>query len=237
MRGTLLNTASVAVGASLGLVVGRLVPASYQDVALHGLGLVVLGLGVKMFLASKSPIIVAFSVAIGGVIGLALGLHAGVQSLAEHIQATFGNAGSSKFAAGMVTSFVLFCVGPLTLLGCLEDALEGKIEILGVKSMLDGISSFFLAAATGAGVLVTAVLLFLFQGSLTLLARPLGGLAKNEAALAEATGAGGAILLGTGLGLLGIMDVHATNYLPAVVLAPITVSLVDLWQKRGTVTP
>jgi uncharacterized membrane protein YqgA involved in biofilm formation len=220
MRGTLLNTGTVALGAGLGLLVGRAAPEAYRDVALHGLGLVTCGLGIKMFLASRNPIAVALSIAVGGVIGLALGLHAGVSGLAGWIESALGARGTGTFAVGLVTSFVLFCVGPMTLLGCLEDALENKIDILSVKSVLDGIAGFFLAAATGAGVLVTAVLLLLFQGGITLAARPLSGLARNEAALAEVTGTGGAILLGTGLGLLGLIDVRGTNYLPAIVLAP-----------------
>lgn len=219
MRGTLLNTGTVVAGSCLGLLVGRWTPVAYQETALHGLGLVTLGLGVKLFLSTKNPMIVAFSVAMGGVIGLALGFHRFVEGLAARVQPLFGG-GHSQFAVGLVTSFVLFCVGPMTVLGCLEDGLEGKIDILGVKSVLDGVAAFFLSAATGAGVLVTAALLLVFQGALTLLAKPLSGLVKEEAALAEMNGAGGAILFATGFGLLGLIDLKSTNYLPAVFLAP-----------------
>ena len=218
MRGTLLNTATVLVGAGLGVAVGSGVPVAYQDVALHGIGLVGLGVAIKMFIGTRNPLIVVAAMAGGGVIGLALGLHKEVLQLALWSQDRLG--GHGNFAAGIVTSFVLFCVGPMTLLGCLEDGLERKIDILSLKSTMDGITSFFLAAATGAGLFVTAVLLLVFQGALTLAAKPLRPLAEHPAALAETTAAGGAVLGATAFGLLGIKDLYPTNYLPAIFIAP-----------------
>jgi len=220
MRGTLLNTATVAVGASVGLAVGHAIPPAYKEVALHGLGLVVIGIGVSMFLRGKNPLIAAISIATGGIVGLALGIDAGIGHLAATIRNQLGATGESTFAEGLITSFVLFCVGPMTILGCLQDALEQKIDLLAVKSTLDGIAAVFLAAALGRGVLVTAFLILIFQGGLTLLARPLRKLAGNEDALAEISGAGGAIMLGTAFGLLGIVDLHTANYLPAIFIAP-----------------
>ena len=109
MRGTLLNTATVAAGASIGLFIGRVIPDSFRDVALNGLGLVVLGIGVRMILQGKNPLISAISVAAGGVIGLSLGFHAWIQALGELGQRQFASAtGSGSFATGLLTSFVLF---------------------------------------------------------------------------------------------------------------------------------
>jgi uncharacterized membrane protein YqgA involved in biofilm formation len=221
MRGTLLNTATVAVGAGVGLLVGRTIPSTYQDVALHGLGLVTIGLAVRMVLKGRNPLVAAIAVAVGGVLGLAFGIHAGIEALAEWSRQRLGGGETGRFAQGMVTSFVLFCVGPMTLLGCLQDALERKIELLSVKSTMDGIAAVFLAAAMGAGVLLTAVLVLLFQGALTLLARPLRPLAQDAEALDETSGTGGAILLATGIGLIGLKDLHTANYLPAIFLAPL----------------
>lgn len=233
MRGTLLNTATVAVGAGVGLVVGRTIPSAYQDVALNGLGLVTIGLAVRLVLKGRNPLVSAVAIALGGVLGLALGIHAGIESLAEWSRVQLGGDGGGKFAQGMVTSFVLFCVGPMTLLGCLEDALEKKIDLLSVKSTMDGIAAVFLAAAMGAGVLLTAALLLVFQGALTLLARPLRPLAADTEALDETSGAGGAILLATGIGLVGLKDLHTANYLPAIFLAPAAVVLARKWPRRA----
>lgn len=237
MRGTLLNTATVAVGGTVGVLVGRAIPTSFQEVALSGLGLVTMGIAIKMFLQSKNPLIAAVAVAIGGVLGLAVGIHDGIVGLADWAQGQFAQSGpdaateKSRFVQGTLTSFVLFCIGPMTLLGCLQDALERKIELLALKSTMDGIAAVFLAAASGAGVLLTAVLLLIFQGALTLLARPLRPLAENKEALAELSGTGGAILLATGIGLMGIKDLHPANYLPAIFLAPCLAILGDRLRK------
>jgi uncharacterized protein len=225
MRGTLLNTATVATGATIGWAVGKQIPGEFQTVALHGLGLVTCGLGIRMFLQSRNPLVAALAMALGGVIGLALGLHAGIGQLAEWCKVHLGQTGSPHFVEGLVTSFVLFCIGPMTLLGCMQDALEKKIDLLSVKSTMDGVAAIFLAAASGAGVLVTAFLLLIYQGAVTLAARPLRPLADDEELLAETTATGGAILLATGLGLLEIKDLHTANYLPSVFLAPAVVMI------------
>jgi uncharacterized membrane protein YqgA involved in biofilm formation len=220
MKGTLLNTATVAVGAGLGLLVGKFIPGAYKDVALAGLGLVVVGFGIKMFLKSHNALVPAISVALGGILGLAIGIHAGIEHLSEWTRTiTGGEAG--KFNEGLITSFVLFCIGPMTLLGCIKDGLEGDTEILALKSTMDGISAFFFAAAFGAGVMATALLLLIFQGVLTLLAKPLRPLAENTFLIDELTAAGGAILVGIGIGLIGLKDLHTANYLPALFLAPL----------------
>lgn len=230
MRGTLLNTATVTAGALLGWKTGQFVPVEAKTIALHGLGLVTACYAVKMFLGTKSPLVVGAAVALGGVLGMAIGLHHGIAALADWSQMKLG--GQGKFAEGIVVSFVLFCVGPMTLLGCIQDALERKIDILGMKSTLDGIAAFFLAAATGPGLLVTAVMLFLFQGAITLAAKPLRPIVEHDGALAEMTAAGGAVLLATGLGLLELADFHTANYLPAIFLAPGIVLISERFRKR-----
>jgi uncharacterized membrane protein YqgA involved in biofilm formation len=232
MRGTLLNTVTVAVGAMIGLAVGRYIPDSYKQVALYGLGLVTVGIGIKMFLQAKNPLIAAVSIVLGGVLGLILHLNAGIEGLADWTRHWVGAFGSGRFAEGLITSFVLFCVGPMTLLGCMQDGLEGKIELLSLKSTMDGIAAIFLAAAMGAGVLITALLVLLFQGGLTLSARSLRAISEDAEALAETSATGGAILVGTGLGLLEIKNLHTANYLPSILIAPAIVFLGQRLLKR-----
>lgn len=220
MKGTLLNTATVALGAGLGLLVGRSVSPAYDDVALYGLGLVTCGFGVKMFLKSHNMLVPAIAVAVGGIAGLALGIHAGIDHISEWARLQFGGE-AGRFNEAVISTFVLFCIGPMTIVGCIKDGLEGDIELLAVKSTMDGIGAFFFAAALGSGVLVTAAMLLVFQGILTLLARPLRSLARDAAMLDELTAAGGAILLGIGIGLIGLKDLRLANYLPALALAPL----------------
>jgi uncharacterized protein len=235
VRGTLLNAGTVAAGAAVGLLIGKFIPPDYKEVALHGLGLVCVGIGIKMFMQARNPLIAAVAVAAGGIIGLAIGIHVGIEQFAEWARGQVGQEDTGSFAEGVIVSFVLFCIGPMTLLGCMQDALENKIELLSLKSTMDGIAAVFLAAALGPGVLLTAGLLLLFQGSLTLLARYLKPIANDAEALAELSATGGAILVGTGLGLLEIKDLHTANYLPSIFLAPAIVLIAGsrLFQKKA----
>jgi uncharacterized membrane protein YqgA involved in biofilm formation len=111
----------------------------------------------------------------------------------------------------------------MTLLGCIQDGLEGKSDLLALKSTLDGIGAVFFAATLGPGVLVTALVILVFQGILTWLAKPLSAISKDEDLLAEATGAGGAIMLAIGFSLTGIKSIPTAHYLPALFLAPLFV--------------
>ena len=120
----------------------------------------------------------------------------------------------------------------MTLLGCIQDGLEKKIELLALKSTMDGIAAVFLAATFGISVLVCAILVLVFQGLLTLGARQLRFLTDHEDRLDELTAAGGAILLGTGIGLLGLKDLHTANYLPALALAPVIATVASRLNRR-----
>ena len=218
-RGALLNTLTVLVGSGVGLTVGEWLPERIREAALVGIGLVTLGLGIKMFLATKNVLIVAGSVAVGGVIGAAVGIDIGLDALAEWARLMLGAEG--RFNEGFITAAVLFCVGPMTLLGCLQDGLEGKLELLGLKSLLDGIAAVFLAAALGPGVMASAAIVLLVQGSLTLGARVLEPVSKKAWVMDEATAAGGAILLAIGINLALGQGIRSELYLPALVLAPL----------------
>lgn len=221
MKGTLLNTATVTVGSLIGLAIGKLIPAEAQQIALSGLGLVVVGIGIKMFLGSKNVLIVAGSIAIGGILGLLLHIQMGLDSLAEWVRASVGGGGT--FSEGLVAACVLFCIGPMTILGCLQDGLEGKSELLALKSTLDGVASIFLAASLGVGVLFSAVFVLVVQGAITLAAKPMSFLQSDTTLLAEFEGTGGPIMVAIGLSLLELKKIPTANYLPALILAPLTV--------------
>ena len=227
-RGTLLNTATVTVGALFGLLLGQWVPSSYQGIVIGAIGLISFAIGIKMFFESKNVLVVIASVVIGGLLGMALGLHSGIEAFSKWAQDFFGAGSQSTFAEAIITTSVLFCVGPMTLLGCIQDALEGKIELLAIKSTLDGFSALFFAVALGPGVLVTAVVVLVVQMLITFAAAPLRKVIHNESTIAEATAAGGIMMMAIGLNLLKInpavfqMDrIPVANYLPALFIAPV----------------
>lgn len=229
IRGTLLNTATVVAGSLLGWALGARVPSAAMEIALSALGLVTLGIGVKLFLESKNVLVLAFALTVGGVLGWALGIQAGVEGFAEWARVSLGPLATGRFSEAVVTTSILFCVGPMTLLGCLQEGLEGKIELLAIKSVLDGVGSVFFAAALGPGVLVTAAIVLVFQGALTLAAGRLRALARDPELLAEASAVGGAMLLAIGMGLLEIKRLPVANYLPALVLAPLGTVVARRW--------
>lgn len=218
-RGTLLNTLTVLVGAGLGMWVGSGLSARLQEVALTGIGLVVIGLGVKLFLETKNLLITAIAIIGGGLIGAALGIDYGLAQFAESMRGVLG--GDENFNEGLITASVLFCVGPMTLLGCIKEGLEKDIHLLSIKSLFDMVAAFFLAAGLGAGVLVSAGVVLVVQGLLTALARPLKPLAANPQLAAEASAAGGAIMFAIAINLLGLRKIPTEVFLPALVIAPL----------------
>lgn len=233
MKGTLINTGTVVVGSTLGLLVGQLLPSDAQDIALSGIGLVNLALGVKMFLPSKNLILVAACIALGGILGLMLGVQAGLESLSVWAKEFVG--GKGRFSEGLLTASILFCVGPMTILGCIQDGLEGKSELLGLKSTLDGVAGFFLAASLGPGVLLSALIVIVFQGAITLLASRLKWLREDEELLNEFTAVGGLMILSIGISLLGLKQMPTANYLPGLLLVPLIHKLYTA-SSRGSKT-
>lgn len=227
--GTLVNTVSVIVGTAVGLAVGGVLPPSMQQLVMAGIGLVTLGMGIKLFLGSKNILVLVASLCIGGMIGSALHLHDYVLQFADWSKATFGGQGSSTFAEAVVTTSILFCVGPMTLMGCLQEAIEGKRELIYLKSMLDGFSSLFFAVSLGAGVFVSALVVLVVQGAITLLGQRLKFVADRPELLDEASAVGGPIMMGIGLGILNIKSIPVSNFVPALVLAPVLVAAQQKW--------
>lgn len=230
MRGTLLNTATVAVGGFIGWRLGNVVPDEMGRLALSGLGLVTVGLGLKQLLGTKSFPGLAVALVVGGVLGHLAGIQVGIDSFAAWAKDALG--GTGRFQEAIVLTSVLFCIGPMTLLGCLRDGIEGDIELLAVKSTLDGFAALMFAAAMGPGVLVTAAVVLVFQGTLTLLARPLKRVLEDGALVNEMVAVGGAMLVAIGFGLLEMLKLSVSSYLPALVLAPLFVVMGRRWHLR-----
>jgi uncharacterized membrane protein YqgA involved in biofilm formation len=232
MTGTLINVGTVLLGTLIGVLIGHRLPDAMQQRVLWGLGMVTLVLGVDNALAwdDTNPIIVMGAVLLGGIAGEAIGIERHLGRLGDAIQARFSGAGHSRVSEGFVTASLLFCVGPLTIVGSIEDGLTGDWSTLGVKALLDGFASIAFAATLGWGVGIAAVTVFVIQGAISLGAAPLDGvLGEGSEALAALTSAGGILIIGISLKLLDLRDVKVGNYLPALLFAPCIVGLVSLW--------
>lgn len=236
LSGTLLNVATVLLGTTVGLLAGARVPPRMQESLTTGLGFFTLVIAASMALPIfTSPdvrpgdeLAVLGGLLGGVVIGELLRLHDALEALGAWFQRRLAKEGSpSRIAEAFITASLVFCVGPLTILGSLENGLTGDITLLATKSLLDGVASIAFAAALGAGVYLSAITVLVVQGGIAAGAFLLRDVMDPPTVLAI-TAAGGLILLGVALRLLELKPVRVANFLPALVLAPILVRLADL---------
>lgn len=236
LTGTLLNVVTVLVGTALGLTAASRVPPRIQEALTTGLGLFTIVIGLSMGLrvftdpiaAPGDELAVLGAVLLGVVIGEVLRLHDGLEAIGAWFQRRLAREGSpSRIAEGFVTASLVFCVGPLTILGSLQNGLTGDVELLAIKSLLDGVASIAFAAALGVGVALSAITVLVVQGSIAGGAFLLRDVMDERTVLAI-TAAGGIILLGVGLRLLELRSVRVTSFLPALLLAPLFVRVAEL---------
>jgi len=221
----LVNTATVLAGGSLGSLLGTGLPARIKETVITGMSLVVIVLGVKMALETSNILIVLGSVTLGGILGEILGLQRRLDSLGDFLERkTAGHPllARGKFSQGFVTASLVFCVGPMTVLGSIQDGLTGDSSLLLVKSMLDGFAAMAFASVLGMGVTASALVVLVVQGALTLGASFFSGVLSPEM-VAELSATGGVIMIGIAVHMLELKRIRLANFLPALVFAPLFV--------------
>lgn len=224
--GTLINTATVVIGGGCGVFWGRKIPVRVKDLVVQTIGLVTIGLGLSDVLKTHNMVIPLVALVLGGIVGEMFRIEDGLQRLGVVLQRRFASgADESSFVKGFVTASLLFCVGPLTILGALEDASGKTPQLYIIKGTLDGFMSMILTAAHGIGAAFSAVSVFVVQGSLTLMGTPLESV-LSERMQVELFATGGFAVLAIGLNLLGLTKIRLGSLLPSLVLAPV---LVWLW--------
>lgn len=224
--GTILNIFAVVLGGSLGLLVGSKFNKNLLAAVMSITGLFSLVIGIQMALASRNLLIVLGSLLLGIIIGELLHIDDGIESFGNFLEKKFSSGEKGRFAKAFITSSIVFCVGPLTILGALQDGLTGDYTLLATKSLLDGFTSLAFASAMGPGVLFTIFTMIVVQGGLTLFAGALSGV-MTQAVIAELTGVGGVMIISIGLGLLEIKKLKTANMLPALVIAPMIVLIMQ----------
>lgn len=240
LTGTILNVITVLLGTGLGLLVGSRMPARMPESLVTGLAFFVIvisvSLGLRLFTDPAAQpgddLAVLAAILVGVALGELLRLHDGLEALGAWLQRRLGRAETSgsgsggRVAEGFVTASLVFCVGPLTILGSLQNGLTGDTQLLAIKSLLDGVAAVAFAAALGWGVGLSALTVLVVQGTIAASAFLLEPF-LDDATILVITATGGIILLGVALRLLDLKAVRLTNFLPALLLAPIFVRLAD----------
>ena len=231
MTGTIINFAAVILGSLIGLVAGKRIPEKTKQSLVSALGLFTLAYGIFIFGQTNNMLIPLFSLVLGTILGELLKFEEGMNGLGEKVQgwvARFSpgmSADRQRFVTGFVSASLLFCIGPMAILGSLQDGISGNYEMLAIKSLLDGIASIAFASTLGIGVAFSAGMVFLYQGAISLLAQVIGD-GFSEAIVAEMTATGGIILAAIGISsLLEIKKIRVGSFLPALFIAILIVWL------------
>lgn len=215
MIGVLVNTLTVIVGSTLGLVGKKLIPDHWADFIMKGLALCTIYIGLDGALGGENTLVAIISMVLGAIIGLSLDLDKRLNQFAEKLENRFKKPGEKvSIAEGFVSASLLFCVGAMTIMGSLQAGLTGNNELLFTKATLDFVSSTIFAASLGIGVMMSAAFVLVFQGSIVLLAQFIAPY-LSDYVVGEMTCVGSLLILAIGLNLLGLTNLKVMNYMPA----------------------
>jgi uncharacterized protein len=248
LTGTIINIITVLVGGALGLRFGSHLPERVRQTVVAGLGLFTAAIGLQMFFKTGNAIVVLISLLIGGLLGEWWRIEDGLRGLGDILERRFTknspntvdvagnplNATETNFIKGFLTASLLFCIGPMTIIGSIQDGLTGDYSLLAIKSVLDGFASLAFAATLGVGVLFSTLIILVYQGGLSLLAYQAQTLISSEM-MNELTATGGVLLVGIAISsLLEIKKIRVGNFLPALVIAPL---IMGILQATGIMLP
>ena len=219
MIGTIVNTVAVIVGGSIGLLLKKNMPARITSIYFQAIGLFTFAIGISMVWELKHILIVVSSLALGSLTGELLNLEKLTDRLSEYLKVRL-KIGSDRFTEGLITSFLLFCVGSMTILGAIQEGTGVSSDLLMTKSLMDFFSSILLASALGTGVVFAAIPLLFFQGSITLAAMYASNF-FTEDIIHGLTNTGGILLIGLAINILEIKKLRIMNMLPALIFVVI----------------
>ena len=249
MIGTIINIITVIIGSLFGMTFGARLPERLRQTVIAGLGLFTGVTGLQMFLKTENPLVVLGSLLVGGLLGEWWRIEDGLRSLGDILEKRFtrpnpkinqvtqsspvdtsaGGSGqkpvTSLFVKGFLTASLVFCVGPMAILGSIQDGLTGDYHLLALKAVLDGFASLAFASTLGVGVIFSTLVILVYQGGISLLATQAQALIST-AMRDEMTAVGGVMLVGIAISsLLEIKHIRVGNFLPALLIAPAVVAI------------
>jgi len=234
MIGTFINVAAILIGGSIGIFFGARLSEQLKTTVISGMGLFVVGIGIQMFLKTENSLVVLGALLIGVLLGEWWRIEDRLESLGGWLERKFMHgeeSESTRFIRGFLTASLLFCIGPIAILGSIQDGLAGDYKLLTIKSVLDCFAAIAFASTLGVGVLFSVVPIFFYQGGISLLAHQLNALITTQM-MNEMTATGGILLTGIGISsLLEIKKIRVGNFLPALAIAPLIVYILSLFVK------
>lgn len=216
MLGTIVNSLAIIIGGLIGIVFKNIIPAKLSDSLLKASGLAVLAVGIKLSLVGENLTLMIICILIGTLIGELINIEGRLDSLGETIESKLKNK-ESNVTAGFISCTLVYCVGSMSILGAIQSGISGNNEILFSKALLDGIISISMAVSMGIGVIFSSISVFIYQGTITLLAQSLQSL-LSDVVINEMTAIGGTLIMAIGLNFLEIKRIRVGNMLPAIFL-------------------
>jgi len=234
LTGTFLNVAAIIAGSLVGLLARNRIPEKIRQTLISAMGLFTLAYGVSIFGQTRNIFIPLFALVLGTILGELFKIEEGLNGLGEVIQQKLASwnphlsGEPQRFVTGFVSASLLFCIGPMAILGSIQDGISGNFEMLAIKSLLDGIMSIAFASTLGVGVVFSALIVLIYQGSISLLAGWIGQ-GFGETVVAEMTATGGVILIGIAVSnMLQIKKIRTGSFLPALFLVVLIVLILNL---------
>ena len=232
MIGTFLNIGTVLIGGTIGMLLGNRIPDRLKNTVVAGLGLFTMAYGLVNFSKSQNVLVVLGAILVGALLGEWWQIEEGLRRfggwLESHLMRERSEGSENRFVPGFLAASLIFCVGPMAILGSIQDGLTGDYRTLAIKAVLDGFGALAFASSLGIGVLFSTLVILVYQGGLTLLATQVQAVVTPDM-MTEMTAVGGVILIGIAIGsLLEIKPIRSGNFLPALVVAPVLVVLFKL---------
>lgn len=231
MIGVFVNVAAVILGSIIGLLCKKGIKKSITDAVILGLGLCVMYVGITGVMKGQNAVVAVISMAFGGAIGTIIDIDKQINKLGDKLASKVrSNDGQTSVAEGFVTSSLLFCVGAMAIVGSINSGLgvDGGLEMIYTKSVLDFITSIVLSATLGIGVIFSSAFVLVFQGSIVLLASVIAPVLTANT-VAEMTCVGSIMIIGLALNIVGATKIKIANYLPALVFVPIVLWVISMF--------
>jgi len=227
LLGSVVNAAAVAVGALAGRFIFKNVPERFSEIAIKGISVAVIYIGIKGALQNENILLLIISIAIGSIIGELVNIDKGLNRFGTFIEAKFSAEGGT-FAKGFVSSTMLFCIGAMAIVGSLESGLANNHETLFAKSVIDGFVAIILASRYGIGVLFSAFSIFIYQGTLTIGASLVSAW-LTDTIIMEMSATGGILIAIIGFNMIGIKEIKVANMIPAIFIPWIYFAVLGLF--------